>query len=95
MVKDPGTTLRAHRLRPLASPKRTRVETGERARPRAVQFEGAMRTVAAVQDHWRIDDEWWRETPVSRVYYQLQLDSGRMITVYRDLVGGEWWEQRY
>jgi hypothetical protein len=54
-----------------------------------------MRTVAAVQDHWRIDDEWWRETPVSRVYYQLQLDSGRMITVYRDLVGGEWWEQRY
>jgi len=95
MVKDPGTALRAHRLRPLASPRRTRVETDERARPRAVLCEGAMRTVSAIQDRWRIDDEWWRETPVSRAYYQLQLDSGRVITVYRDLVEGAWWEQRY
>jgi len=54
-----------------------------------------MRGVAAIQDRWRIDDEWWRETPVSREYYQLQLESGRVVTVYRDLVGGEWWEQRY
>jgi hypothetical protein len=54
-----------------------------------------MRDVAAVQDRWRIDDEWWRETAVSRMYYQLQLDSGRVITVYRDLIGGGWWEQRY
>ena len=58
-------------------------------------YEGAMRTVSAIQNHWRIDDEWWRETPVSRAYYQLQLDSGRVITVYRDLVEGAWWEQRY
>jgi hypothetical protein len=71
------------------------VETDERACPRTVRFEGTMRDVASVQDHWRIDDEWWRETPVSRAYYQLQLDSGRVVTVYRDLVGGGWWEQRY
>jgi hypothetical protein len=51
--------------------------------------------VASLQDRWRIDDEWWRETPIARAYYQLQLASGRVVTVYRDLVGGEWWEQRY
>lgn len=95
MVKDSGTALRAHRLRPLASPRRTHVETGQRACPRAVLFEGAMRDVTSIQDRWRIDDEWWREMPVSRTYYQLQLDSGRVVTVYRDLVGGKWWEQRY
>lgn len=64
-------------------------------RPHAVHFEGEMRGVAAIQDRWRIDDEWWRESAVSRCYYQLQLEGGRVITVYRDLAGGGWWEQRY
>jgi hypothetical protein len=63
--------------------------------PCAVLFEGAMCPVASLQDRWRIDDEWWRETPIARAYYQLQLENGRVVTVYRDLVGGEWWEQRY
>ena len=62
---------------------------------RAVLFEGALQGIASIQDRWRIDDEWWREMPVSRVYYQLQLESGRVTTVYRDLAGGGWWEQRY
>ena len=95
MVKDPGTALRAHRLRPLASPRGTRVETDAAGRPCAVLFEGAMQDVASIQDRWRIDDEWWREAAVARVYYQLQLESGRVVTVYRDLTGGGWWEQRY
>ena len=95
MVKDPGTKVRPHRLRPLASPRGTRVQADDRGRPRAVLFEGAMRDVAAVQDRWRIDDEWWRETPVSRMYYQLQLEGDRVITVYQDLLGGAWWLQRY
>jgi hypothetical protein len=61
-----------------------------------VLFEGAMRAVVAVQDRWRIDDEWWRDAPVSRAYCRLQLDNGRIVTVYRDLAGGGgWWEQRY
>jgi hypothetical protein len=95
MVKDPGTAVRAHRLRPLAAPRRTRVEADARSEPCAVLFEDTMQTVVAVQDRWRIDDEWWRDTPVSRAYYQLQLANGRVVTVYRDLVGGGWWEQRY
>jgi hypothetical protein len=95
MVKDPGTALRAHRLRPLAKPRRIRVEPGDCTRPHAVLFEGMMCGVATVQDRWRIDDEWWRETPVARLYYQLQLENGRVVTVYRDLLEGEWWEQRY
>jgi hypothetical protein len=72
-----------------------RVQADERGAPRAVAYEGAMRAVAAVQDRWRIDDEWWRERPLSRMYYQLQLDGGRVVTVYRDLPEGAWWIQRY
>jgi hypothetical protein len=60
-----------------------------------VRFEGALRPIACIQDRWRIDDEWWRETAVSRLYYQLQLEGGRIITIYRDLIGGAWCEQQY
>lgn len=86
---------RMHRLRPLAGPRETRVEQDDQGRPATVLFEGEMRSVAAVQDRWRIDDEWWREHEISRMYWALQLDGGRVITVYRDLVGGDWYEQRY
>jgi hypothetical protein len=58
-------------------------------------FEGAQRGVVALQDRWRIDDEWWREQPVSRMYYQLQLEGDRIITIYCDLDGGAWCVQRY
>ena len=95
MVKDPGTAIRTHRLRPLAGPRRLRMQTDDRNRPRRVLFEGLVREVTCVQDRWRIDDEWWREAPVSRMYYEVQLDGDRVVTVYQDLPGGTWWLQRY
>jgi hypothetical protein len=95
MVAHPREKVRAHRLRPLTAPQRVQVEAGATGAPRAVRFEGTLRPVAAVQDRWRIDDEWWRERPVSRLYYQLQLEGSRVITVYHDLIEGGWWLQRY
>ena len=95
MVTDPGTQVRPHRLRPLAGPQPLQVEGDEGGHPCAVTVEGAVRAVTAVQDRWRIDDEWWRETPVVRLYYALRLEGDRVVTVYRDLTGGEWWLQRY
>jgi len=95
VVAHPRTKVRADRLRPLAPPRRLRVETDVDGRPRALTVDGVVRGVAAVQDRWRIDDEWWREAPVSRMYYELQLDDDRVVTVYRDLMGGVWWVQRY
>ncbi len=95
MVKDPGAALRTHRLRPLAGPQPLRVETDDCGYPASVTIEGAVRMVALIQDRWRIDDEWWREPPVSRMYYRLQLEGERVMTVYQDLAGGAWWLQRY
>jgi hypothetical protein len=77
-----------------------RIELGAHGRPSAVLFEGVLRAVEAVQDRWRIDDEWWRETAVSRMYYELRLEGERVVTVYRELGAagakeGGWWLQRY
>jgi hypothetical protein len=54
----------------------------------------APRAVRQLQDRWRIDDEWWRERPISRLYYTLLLDDGRLLTVYHDLLAETWFEQR-
>jgi hypothetical protein len=71
------------------------VQADAQGHPSAVMFEGARRLVGTVQDRWRVDDEWWREEPVTRMYYQVQLEGGRVITLYRDLTGDAWWLQRY
>ena len=103
MVTDTGAQGGAGRIRQLNRPRPLRVETGEDGRPAAVWLSsgragvhpGRRYAVEAVLERWRIDDEWWRERPVSRVYYRLALADGRTITVYRDLVSGQWAQQAY
>jgi hypothetical protein len=71
------------------------VEADDQERPIAVWLSGRRHIVEAVLERWRIDDEWWRERPVSRVYYSLLLEDGRTVTVYRDLISGRWSKQSY
>jgi hypothetical protein len=69
------------------------VEADADGRPVAVTLSGRRLAVAAVQDTWRIDDEWWRERPVSRVYFSVALEDGQVVTLYRDLLQESWWHQ--
>ena len=57
-------------------------------------LEGASH-VEAMLETWRIDDEWWRERAVSRVYFSVLLEDGRTVTVYQDLISGRWARQAY
>ena len=41
-----------------------------------------------------LDDEWWREHAIARLYYELILDDGTFLTVYHDLTTDAWFEQR-
>ena len=34
---------------------------------------------------WRIDVEWWSESPCRRDYYDVQLSDGGVYRIYRDL----------
>lgn len=79
-------------LRPLAVPSPLRVRTDGRGRPTAVVPPGAEgpRRVEAIREVWRIDDEWWRR-PISRLYWEVVLEGGRILLFYRDLEEGGWW----
>lgn len=88
-------TLSRTHIRPLNRPRPVRVEAGEDGRPTAVWLSGRRCAVETVLETWRIDDGWWRERPVSRMYYSLLLEDGRAVTVYRDLVSGGWAKQKF
>jgi hypothetical protein len=103
VVAHPGAQGRAGRIRPfdiaqgrpLNRPRPVRVEAGDDGRPVAVYLSGRRYAVEAVLETWRIDDEWWRQRPVSRLYFSLLLEDGRTATVFRDLMRGRWAQQAY
>lgn len=73
------------RLRPLNRPRPTRVETDSDGVPTAVHLSRRRLAVESALETWRIDDEWWRDTPISRTYWRLLLEDGRIVDVFRDL----------
>ncbi len=84
------------RLRPLNAPSPLKVDLDAAGQVVALWRQGRLtpRRIAAVQDRWRIDDEWWREHPIARMYFSLLLDDGTLLTVYHDLAADVWFEQR-
>jgi hypothetical protein len=68
------------------------VQEDARGRPIAVLWRGQRLAVTSILDVWRIDDEWWRKE-ISRLYYQVVLVSGRVLTLFRDLLNGQWFMQ--
>ena len=102
MVPHSGASMGAgdlHRRveqRPLREPARVEVWADDRGDPLAVQRRvwPAPRRVERIQERWRIDDEWWREYPIARLYYDV-LVGGMLMTIYRDVIANTWFEQRY
>ncbi len=83
------------RLRQLNRPRPLRVEADKDGGPIAVHLSTGRCVVKEVLETWRIDDEWWRERPVRRMYFRLALEDGRTMTVYRNLIGNRWQCQNY
>ena len=46
--------------------------------------------VAVVREEWRVVDRWWTEEPVQRRYFELVLESGQNVVVFRDEERGGW-----
>ncbi len=93
MVAHTGAQSGPGRVRPLNRPRPVRVEADGQGQPIAVWLSGRRCAVQDVLETWRIDDEWWRERPVSRLYYSLLLEGGPVVTILRNLVMAEWYLQ--
>ena len=94
MVKDTGETLRAGAGKPVNTPEPVEVDEDTSGLPATVKLTQRL-TVTAVEDRWRIDDEWWRRESLSRAYYAVLLSSGQRTVIYKDLAAGGWYRQTY
>jgi hypothetical protein len=94
MVENTGKTLRADTYKPVNTPEALKIEEDASGLPAAVRLK-RRQAVATIEDRWRIDDEWWRKEPVSRLYYNVLLASGQRMVLYKDLVTGGWYQQEY
>jgi hypothetical protein len=80
----PGSARRLNEPRPAL------VEAGVDGLPQRVN----RRAVALVREEWRVVDRWWTEEPLSRRYFELVLDGGENVVVFRDEEQGAWFTQR-
>ena len=92
MVEDTGAALHPDASKPVNTPEPVRVEEDASGLPLAVRLKRRQR-ITVIEDRWRIDDEWWRKEPVSRLYYSVLLVTGEQLALYKDLVSGEWYRQ--
>lgn len=89
------TQKRSTTLKPLNAPRPLEVTTDARGRPKAVRKLGwdKPRAITHIQDVWKIDDEWWRERPISRLYFTVVVTGDHLLTICHDLIGKTWFEQ--
>lgn len=62
-------------------------QAGRRERAQVEQVE-------CVLDTWCVDDAWWSERPVRRIYHEVQLVSGTRLVLSWDMVEERWLAQR-
>ena len=90
MVADSRTTGAARAARRVNEPRPALVEPRFDGTPAKVNRQ----TVAVVREEWRVVDRWWTEEPVSRRYFDVVLESGQNVVVFRDEGAGRWFSQR-
>jgi hypothetical protein len=79
-------------LRALAVPRAVAVASMPDGTPRELTLDGGRRHgVVAVRDDWLVQDLWWTDRAVDRHYFELVLDSGRLVVVYREAAGASWY----
>jgi hypothetical protein len=93
MVSNSGPTPGSHPIRPVNPPIPMKVRENARKSPVAVHINGRWRSVVSIDEVWSIDEEWWRERPIVRMYYQVTLENDTQITVFRDMLDGSWYRQ--
>jgi hypothetical protein len=94
MVENTGKTLRADTIKPVNLPEAVQVEEDRTGLPAFLKTKRRQKIIA-IEDRWRIDDEWWRSEPVSRLYYAVVLASGQRLVLSKNLVDNNWYRQSY
>jgi hypothetical protein len=95
MVKTARETPGASALLPLNQPGPVRVEAHEGWPVAILARDGARREVTSIEDVWRVEEEWWRDAPIVRTYFEVLIDTGRRMILFFDHASSSWYWQRH
>jgi hypothetical protein len=93
MVANSGATPGNESFRPLNPPIPIEVKESTHQTPCVIKIKGRWCGVVSLDDVCSVDEEWWRERPIVRMYYRVNLENGSQITVFRDMLNGTWYRQ--
>jgi hypothetical protein len=93
MTINSGTTPGSESFCPVNLPIPIEVRESAQQTPRVIKVNGHWRRVISIADLCSVDEEWWQERPIVRMYYRVNLENGTQITVFRDMLDGAWYRQ--
>lgn len=70
-------------LRYLNTPRPIEVAVDERGAPCDLTVAGRRRAVVQIRESWIVCDRWWTDDPIERHYFDVVLDDGRRIELFR------------
>ena len=85
------TKVQATQPRP-STPMAARVQEDEDFRPLAVSLEGKVLNVVSIDERVEEEAEWWEPEPVFKMHYQVTLEDGQQVTIFRNMKTGAWYQ---
>ena len=70
-----------------------KVQEDAEQRPVAVALYGVIVPVESIEERWEDQEFWWRDDPVVRVTYQVTLEDGQRLTIFKNMLTGGWYWQ--
>jgi len=90
MPNRPKAPTATESLRP-GTPMPVKVQEEDGHRPVAVTLLGKPLAVESIEERWEDVEDWWKDDPVVKMHYQVSLEDGRQLTLFRNVVTGGWY----
>ncbi len=85
------TNVNATQRRP-STPMAARVQEDGEFRPLAVSLEGKVLEVVSIDERVEEEAEWWEPEPLFRMHYQVTLEDGQQVTIFRNMKTDGWYQ---
>jgi len=83
--------VRAAQPRP-STPMAATVQEDQDFRPLAASLEGKVLEVVSIDERMEDEAEWWEPEPLFKMNYQITLEGGQRMTIFRNIKTGGWYE---